>query len=384
MVRPRLALLVAVGAMMLLMLWLLLQLLARERWSDCFESREPFAPQLSVAAMRAVPQCPRDRVFAVYAQRWTDAVGASLVLFELARLLHSVGCRVALTGPAASRADTASKLPAGVELRSVAQLSRRAASGECVVTVLSEDTHPSILDNAALEANAVVYLLYYPGLHGSSAAELLALPNAVWVWKWEYLRGAMLPAHTRGLLHLPLELPRAAQLFVTQLNEHLIVDHLEVLPPDRVGSVVLVKKGRRLWSDAAALSRAVASVDMGQVEERAGVAPLVLESAPGPEAFCALCRTKRIFYSFDVSSYYSVLAVMCGCVSVVLPPPGTTMAVDGFEIYGIRHGIAMGRARVEWAQATRALLLEEVRCTAAYQRANVAYFASNAGCQRAV
>ena len=70
-------------------------------------------------------------------------------------------------------------------------------------------------------------------------------------------------------------------------------------------------------------------------------------------------RTDR-FYCHDPYTLYVYYAALCGCTPVIVPQPGLDRDVwrAGFEL---KHGVAYGEAEVEWAVATRGLLISDMK-----------------------
>jgi hypothetical protein len=68
-------------------------------------------------------------------------------------------------------------------------------------------------------------------------------------------------------------------------------------------------------------------------------------------------ETKR-FYSYDLYSFYSVYAAICGCESVVVPDPD--VPIDQWMPEEMRYGLAYGEDQLEWAASTRHLMLQRL------------------------
>lgn len=65
------------------------------------------------------------------------------------------------------------------------------------------------------------------------------------------------------------------------------------------------------------------------------------------------------FYTYDPYTLYSRYAAICGCIPVVIPPPGLSKE-EWVPRVGDRYGLAYGMEEVPWAIATRDLLLERI------------------------
>lgn len=69
----------------------------------------------------------------------------------------------------------------------------------------------------------------------------------------------------------------------------------------------------------------------------------------------------RYCYSFDTQTFYSTIAAICGCVSIVIPEPGKTRddyLCDGEKGWGIAYGI--NQKEIDFARKTCKKLEEEI------------------------
>jgi hypothetical protein len=73
-----------------------------------------------------------------------------------------------------------------------------------------------------------------------------------------------------------------------------------------------------------------------------------------------LFQSKSIFYNYDISSYHSVQAALCGCTSVVVPAPGVSKEDwrSGHPI--LSKGIAYGLDDLDYAKNTLPELLDHL------------------------
>lgn len=68
----------------------------------------------------------------------------------------------------------------------------------------------------------------------------------------------------------------------------------------------------------------------------------------------------KFAFSYDLYTYYSVYAAICGCVPVIVPQPGVTKE-QWLPDAKDRYGLAYGLDNVEWAVGTRDKLLERLQ-----------------------
>jgi hypothetical protein len=64
-------------------------------------------------------------------------------------------------------------------------------------------------------------------------------------------------------------------------------------------------------------------------------------------------------YSYDPYTLYNVYAAVCGCIPVVVPPPGLTKE-EWLPKLEDRYGLAFGPDDVPWAMATRDKMLDRI------------------------
>jgi len=91
------------------------------------------------------------------------------------------------------------------------------------------------------------------------------------------------------------------------------------------------------------------------------------------EKIAKLFNEKKYFYSYDLYSFYSVYAALCGCISVVIPKPG--LSRDEWHPSPDRQlGIAYGTSDIARALATRAALIERMKVERVEEDAQVRMF----------
>ena len=91
------------------------------------------------------------------------------------------------------------------------------------------------------------------------------------------------------------------------------------------------------------------------------------------EEKAAVFNRTRYFYTYDLYTLYARYAALCGCIPIVVPQPG--LARDQWVPYEEeRYGIAYGDEEVDWAVATRPLLLDGIEREKAVEDAMVRSF----------
>jgi hypothetical protein len=81
----------------------------------------------------------------------------------------------------------------------------------------------------------------------------------------------------------------------------------------------------------------------------------------------------KYFYTYDDRTLYARYAALCGCIPIVVPQPGVTRdqwVSDEEE----RYGLAYGEDEIEWAVATRPLLLQRIKAEQAIEAAMLRSF----------
>lgn len=83
-------------------------------------------------------------------------------------------------------------------------------------------------------------------------------------------------------------------------------------------------------------------------------------SKGGFEYLAKIFNECEIFYAYDTATWLSVMASLCGCLSLVMPNEGVTPEQwhSGFPYF--KYGIAYGKQDIEYALLTRHLLKDEL------------------------
>lgn len=90
---------------------------------------------------------------------------------------------------------------------------------------------------------------------------------------------------------------------------------------------------------------------------------IILDDYPtkgGNEYLAKVFNDCEIFYAYDSATWLSVMASLCGCLSIVMPNPGVSPEEwhQGFPYF--KYGIAYGREDIEYALLSRHLLKDEL------------------------
>lgn len=217
--------------------------------------------------------------------------------------------------------------------------------------------------NRARRRRAFAEFRTHPALDAPRAPAGLALRGAIVVYP-EIVSGNPLGARrvVRWLLHRPgffRPWARFGRDEYTFFYQHAFREGLDWVDPDdllrirwirddvysdrglpREGACRLIRKGARHGTAPPAAGGDAVVVDEMSHEEKAEV----------------FNRT-RVLWCHDPYTLYLFYAALCGCIPVVVPPPGMTR-----EQWRAREedrwGIAYGEAEIPWAVATRGLMLE--------------------------
>ena len=66
------------------------------------------------------------------------------------------------------------------------------------------------------------------------------------------------------------------------------------------------------------------------------------------------------FYTYDTVTYYSVIAVLCGATSIVIPEKNLTKDEWRNKVWGMKYGIAYGVDDIEYAEETKSLVRSHI------------------------
>lgn len=186
-----------------------------------------------------------------------------------------------------------------------------------------------VFGNPLNARNVVRWLLHKPGFNFGACC--FSNSELVFAYSQAYADGFSLPLCKLSdkLLYLP----------PTNLKHYNLI---EALPPDkRQGIAYCLRKGRgkRLVHDSSSAT---------------------LIDGLSHQEIAEIFKRVEIFISYDTRTAYSMFAALCGADSVVIPDEGVD--IDSWEPEeAARYGIAYGFENIEWARATRPLVLEKIR-----------------------
>lgn len=142
--------------------------------------------------------------------------------------------------------------------------------------------------------------------------------------------------------HFTLRYPQHVhgELRAVELNLNIFTDRKQ----ERGGSCFLIKKENN--------KEQIHPADAIQLDDYA--------SRGGNEYLADVFNRCEIFYSYDTATWLSIMAVQCGCISVVVPNTGVN-PLDWYAGYPyFKYGIAYGLSEVAHAQATAHLVRENL------------------------
>lgn len=101
---------------------------------------------------------------------------------------------------------------------------------------------------------------------------------------------------------------------------------------------------------------------------------IILDKLPDEEKVKVMNQCEYC-YSFDTQTFYSTIAAICGCVSIVIPEPGKRRAdylAEGEKGWGIAYGVSP--EEIEFAQRTQKELQEYIDSFDVHNHENVSKF----------
>lgn len=186
--------------------------------------------------------------------------------------------------------------------------------------------YPETVQGNPLQAAHVVrWLLHQPGFHTGEMSfargDLLIKFNSA--IKDVVLDGVSVANRELKVIHYPLEHYYPPQT-----------------PVERSGTAVCIRKG----------------AGKPFIHDEPAV---IIDNLPHAEV-AEILRRSRYFVSYDTYTAYSLFAVLCGCISIVVPDPAQTEEAWYPQIED-RWGIAYGFAQIPFAQATAELQVQRIK-----------------------
>jgi len=205
-----------------------------------------------------------------------------MVLLDLGRRLKEMGCTAYFLGRGGEN-------PWGVE--------KVTAPPDNGIVIYPEIT----FGNRFHARRWATWMLYYPGRNGGRTD--YANNSVVFCFTKSYCTGFPTPS--------PIATPFQFLLHIFDYRIPFFVDILSKVPEslEKNTSFYMVRKGIQYWGG---------SVDYSYVNRINGIQRM---EGLTPETMCRLCRTMDAFYSYDLFTFYSVIATVCGCRSYILAPP---------------------------------------------------------------
>jgi hypothetical protein len=274
-----------------------------------------------------------DPEFIIWCGSFDDKVGGIIALYELCQRLDEVGSsamiwpdRKPLTLAGSSFRSLATYfLKVGPFRRRLGPHGARVASRRHLSRAIL--IYPEVVAGNPLGGrNVVRWLLHKPGYQTGKA---------------EYGDEDLFFCHNPAFNDATRN-PEGKILRVTLVNEA----YRQTNFGPRSGAAFLVRKGSRRDQDAHPAD--AVNVDNLSHAERAAVFNRV-----------------RYLYSYDPYSFLVVYAALCGCTPIVIPEPGISEEAWQPNVER-RLGIAYGKDRIAWAEATR----EDLRDSIARSRAH--------------
>jgi hypothetical protein len=75
-------------------------------------------------------------------------------------------------------------------------------------------------------------------------------------------------------------------------------------------------------------------------------------------ALSKIYNTISLFISFDIHTYHSTMAALCGCISVVIP----SKEISSEEFYNVtKYGVAYGFENIDFAKLTHSKMIDDLK-----------------------
>jgi hypothetical protein len=180
--------------------------------------------------------------------------------------------------------------------------------------------YPETIQNNLLNAkNIIRWVLYYPGFHGGTKE--YDINEHVFLYHKEY--GKNTKYQNNPILTI---IDTKTDFFY---NKNI----------ERSGDCFLLKKGATKHKDI---------LDGYYIDDH-------LTSKYSQNFLLLTFNKYERFISYDSNTYYSIIAAMCGCTSIVVPDPDISES-EYFENEIVKYGIAYGFENENWSVTTKHLV----------------------------
>lgn len=146
--------------------------------------------------------------------------------------------------------------------------------------------------------------------------------------------------------------------------QHLFIEHIDWIP--RENCLRLQWHRDDIFNDPGPVQRTEVCRMIRKGDAKTNILPSGAEGATmldgkSNEEIAEVFKRSRVFYCHDPYTMYCDYAALCGCIPVVIPPPG--MSRTDWRPEADRLGIAYGDSaeQLDWAARTRAGLLDRIK-----------------------
>lgn len=257
-------------------------------------------------------------LFYIFDPNWES--GGIMVMHELSKILCTLGQDVYLTTAKTKLPENPSKIVDEGE-------AIRIANQDDCITI-----YPEIIFGNPLKAKHVVrWVLYYPGVH---AGDTVYDDN-------EYV----FTYHSKYTKNTKYENSPILRTFESR------ADKFYPLGCDRIYDAVLFRKGRFSNIEETRIKHVVPYGNL--LNKELIFVDNFLNSVSGFDELNKIFNQIRYFFSFDQATYYSVLASLSGCISIVAPSDGITAEQWKADFNTHSVGIAYGFDDLHWVMETQ-------------------------------
>lgn len=273
-------------------------------------------------------------LFCAYVPHWT--AGGSMVTNLFAKMLVDMGEDVYMTlaHNVRGREHFSAVLPgSGNNAKELQYEEALALAQEDDVAVI----YPEIVSGNPMNAKKVIrWVLYYPGGHGAGDM-VYDFSELIFTYFDRYLKGT------------PHEGSPLLTIVETRLDQFYSMDGIQ-----REYDCILVKKGAANFE---ALKEKHLNSNLQLLDKPFFILDGVLNTLEDVRQLNHIFNQVRYFISFDHATYYSIMASLSGCTSIVLPIDGIDREQWTKEIPTHQYGVAYGFDDVKRANETKPNLI---------------------------